>query len=145
MFRVYPGGRFSKGITDSPVKKVRLSCEKGEGLQLPTTSPGHILIFAGGTGLFTFSDLIDLLYKEQLMEHRPECKKAVLNLSPLLKDKPFERFTFELFLALSHIDDLHFVTFDQLLFLAERKRIKVTFRLKDKANRSTESENIKFT
>jgi len=71
MFRVYNKGRFTKGITEHKVDKVIMSCERGEGLQLNTTDPGHIIMIAGGTGLFTFSDIIDLLYKEQLMINKP--------------------------------------------------------------------------
>ena len=71
MFRVYNKGKFTKGITEHKVNKVMMSCERGEGLQLTYTQPGHIIMIAGGTGLFTFSDIIDLLYKEQLMIHKP--------------------------------------------------------------------------
>ena len=46
-------------------------------------------------------------------------------------------------LALNKLDDIHQVTFEQLLYLAEKDRIKLTFRLKDKDRK--DSKNIKFT
>ena len=73
MFRVYPKGQFTNGITTQPVKKLMISEEKGEGLQLNHTQPGRIIMVAGGTGQFAFSDLIDLLYKDQLRKVKPEC------------------------------------------------------------------------
>ena len=74
MFRVYPQGKFTKGVTNKPIKKLMLSQEKGEGLHLTHTQPGRIIMVAGGTGQFAFSDLIDLLYKDQLILDKPECK-----------------------------------------------------------------------
>ena len=58
------------------------------------TRPGKILMVAGGTGIYPFSDIIDLLYKEQLMKSKPETKDEILELSPILKTDPFKDFTF---------------------------------------------------
>lgn len=68
MIKAYPEGQFTQHLTDKPIEKIVISCAKGEGLQLTHTQPGKIIIVAGGTGLFPFSDLIDLLYKEQLIQ-----------------------------------------------------------------------------
>ena len=65
-------------MVKGPVNSVSISCSKGEGLQLAQTTPGKIIIVAGGTGIFPYSDFIDLLYKEQLMLHQPETKAAIL-------------------------------------------------------------------
>lgn len=67
MFKHYPKGKLTELMVNGTVNKVLLSVSKGEGLQLSSTKPGKILIIVGGTGLFPFSDLIDLLYKEQLI------------------------------------------------------------------------------
>lgn len=64
MIKAYPKGQLTQHITDKPVNAIILSESKGEGLQLPDTKPGKIIIVAGGTGIFPFCDLIDLLYKE---------------------------------------------------------------------------------
>jgi hypothetical protein len=52
-----------------------LSCEKGLGLQLKELAPGRVLILAGGTGLLPFSDLIDLIFKEEYASDKPAFKK----------------------------------------------------------------------
>jgi len=62
-------------MINGSVNKVLLSISKGEGLQLHFTKPGKILMIVGGTGLFPFCDLIDLLYKEQLILENPQLKE----------------------------------------------------------------------
>lgn len=110
MFKKYPGGKFTSNIVQGPVNKIVLSENKGEGLQLANTYPGRIVIVAGGTGLFPFSDLIDLLYKEQLINYKPQLKEEILHLSPILANNPFQSFTFELLAAFNSLDDIHFAT-----------------------------------
>lgn len=60
-------------INENPTK-VQLSFQRGEGLQLGTLSAGRIIIVAGGTGLYPFSDLIDLLFKATLIKLNPSLK-----------------------------------------------------------------------
>ena len=74
MFKAYSGGRLTETLEKGMAKKITISQEKGEGLQLANTKPGKILIVAGGTGIYPFCDLIDLLYKEQLMKDQPELR-----------------------------------------------------------------------
>jgi len=50
-------------MLNGKVNKILISQSKGEGLQLASTMPGRIIMVVGGTALFPFSDLIDLLYK----------------------------------------------------------------------------------
>lgn len=71
MFKTYAEGKFSEGIVKGPVTKIVISNSKGEGLQLTHTKPGRIIIVAGGTGLYPYSDFIDLLFKEELIKHQP--------------------------------------------------------------------------
>ena len=72
----------------------------------------------GGTGLFPFSDLIDLLYKKELINHNSQLKREVLKLSPVLANKPFDQFTFEMLAAFNSIDDIHEITLQQLVYLS---------------------------
>jgi hypothetical protein len=47
---------------------LQLSQPKGFGLELEVTKPGRIIIVAGGTGLFPFSDFIDLYFKSVYLQ-----------------------------------------------------------------------------
>lgn len=138
MFKSYPHGKFSEGIIKEPIDKILISESKGEGLQLTHTKPGKIIMVIGGTGVYPFSDLIDLLFKEQLMLQRPETRKEVLALSPVLADNPFAQFSFEALAAFAHLEDMHPITLGQLLFLAEAGRMALTLRLKEDLNGQVE-------
>lgn len=81
-------------MANGKVKKILVSQSKGEGLRLTATAPGRIIIIAGGTGLFPFSDLIDLLYKAELIKNNLGLKREILELSPMLAGNPFNEFTF---------------------------------------------------
>ena len=60
--KLYPNGKLTPEIFKNP-NSIKLSEERGEGLRLKDVGPGKLILVAGGTGLFPFSDLIDLLYK----------------------------------------------------------------------------------
>jgi tRNA A37 N6-isopentenylltransferase MiaA len=92
-------------------------------------TPGKVIIVAGGTGLYPFSVLIDLLFKEQLRRTDPSKEGTIYNLSPLLKEKPFEHFTFHLLLAVHQMEDIHPITLMQLLELAKNpSKFRLTLR-----------------
>lgn len=146
MFKAYPGGKFTAKMVKGPVEKVVISESKGEGLQLSHTKPGKIVMVIGGTGLYPFSDFIDLLYKEQLMIHKPETRNEVLELSPVLSSNPFSKFQFEVLAAFNHAEDIHPVTLEQLLFLAEAGRVNLIFKFKeDTQGRVKEGRNVSLT
>lgn len=63
-------------LASGKVQSLRLSCEKGEGLQFGRLKPGKLIMVAGGSGINPFCDLIDLLFKEQLIKSVPELKKT---------------------------------------------------------------------
>ena len=107
LFKTYSEGQFTNTIVTKPVESVVISCLKGEGLQLSRTAPGRIVIVAGGTGIYPFCDLIDLLFKQALIQNQPHLEAEVLTLSPILKNKPFEGFTFHLMAAFTYLDDIH--------------------------------------
>ena len=117
-------------MLNGKVKKILISQSKGEGLQLASTMPGRIIMVVGGTGLFPFSDLIDLLYKVELMSDSIGLKREIVELSPILARSPFEKYSFEMLAAFSSIDDIHEITLQQLLFLSEKGRIKLTLKIK---------------
>ena len=48
-------------------KDIKISPPRGRGLSLHEITGGHIILLAGGTGLFPFCDTIDILYKEMLV------------------------------------------------------------------------------
>jgi len=85
---------------------------------------------AGGTGIYPFSDFIDLLYKEQLMKDSPGLRGEILTLSPVLESDPFKNFNFEMLAAFQHIEDMHPITLDQLTYLADRGRLKLTMKFR---------------
>lgn len=74
MIKIYNNGKFTKRLEKMNLAKVRLqlSRPKGLGLELDVTKPGRIVIVAGGTGLFPFSDLIDLLFKDLYLEENKQ-------------------------------------------------------------------------
>ncbi len=45
-----------------------MSEQRGFGLALDNLNSKNIVIFAGGTGLYPYSDLIDLLYKSKIAQ-----------------------------------------------------------------------------
>jgi hypothetical protein len=98
LFKVYDGGRFTEQLVKNIVGRqqvnLAVSEARGEGLGLARLQAGRVLIVAGGTGLYPFCDLIDLLFKQQLSEDRPDLKAQILQLSPLLRDNPFLGFHF---------------------------------------------------
>lgn len=53
-------------IHDFKEKTLHLSSERGFGLSLASLDPGRVVIAIGGTGIYPFSDLIDLLFKDCL-------------------------------------------------------------------------------
>lgn len=65
MMKIYQNGKLTNDLKNANFVNVniKLSCNRGTGLQLEDTQPGKIVMVAGGTGLFPFSDIIDLLFK----------------------------------------------------------------------------------
>jgi len=59
------------------------------------------VIVAGGTGLFPFSDFIDLSFKAHLLEQQNPHYQEILNSNPILNSKPFDKFTFVLLIAIN--------------------------------------------
>jgi len=66
-------------------------------------APGKIIIVAGGTGLYPFSDLIDLLFKSVLIHTNPSLKAEIISHDSILAQNPFDKFSFVLYLAVNQI------------------------------------------
>lgn len=99
-------------------------------MRLHNLTPGKVIIVAGGTGLYPFSDLLDLLYKEDLTERNVAFKTMIFKHSPILEGRPFEHFKFHLMLAVNHIEDIHPITFRQILELSEySSKFRLTMRV----------------
>ena len=79
-----------------------------------SVQPGHIIIVAGGTGIYPFCDLIDLLFKNYLLHTYPHLIKQILTADPILVSNPFNSFRFTLYLSVNYVEDLHPLTFAEL-------------------------------
>ena len=83
--KLYPSGSLTPKLLSRAFSKLHLSEPRGEGLKLASTAPGKILIVAGGTGLYPFSDIIDLLFKSSVLSSDPQTQSSVFAISPILK------------------------------------------------------------
>lgn len=103
MLKVYSTGKLTKGLksVDFVNTPVQISIPRGRGVDLENTPPGRIIIVAGGTGLFPFSDLIDLLYKSQLIAEGHPRSKELIRHDPVLELQPFARFFFVFLIAIN--------------------------------------------
>lgn len=149
VFRRYRSGKLTNALTENMLntKKMTLSlsCEKGLGLQLRELPEGRVIIVAGGTGLLPFSDLIDLLFKAEYAQSRPEFRKRFCEVSPLLSAPFLPKNSFRLFAAFESLDDVHKLTLLQLAFLASSKRVEVTLRLSRPASEEAQKKlNFRF-
>ena len=59
---------------------------------------------------------------------------------------PFGTWTFEMLAAFGHVEDMHAATLEQLQYLAEKGRLKITFKFKeDPHGLVEEGRNVTFT
>lgn len=90
----------------------------------------------GGTGLFPFSDLIDLLYKSRLVEEKHAQAQLLLEKDPILAQRPFAKFDFTFLIALNEPEDIHAVTLGQLVRLSEGMHsVKIVMRVSKNADK----------
>jgi len=85
----YENGTLTSQFFDNIPTTLQISAPRGEGLRMSQLKKGHIIIVAGGTGLYPFSDLIDLLFKTYLLLNRNELKQFILAADPILATNPF--------------------------------------------------------
>lgn len=91
------------------------------------------MIVAGGTGLFPFSDLIDLLFKDVFIRTNSSNNRIADNIysnSAILKKKPFDRFSFTFLIAVYYPEDIHPLTLAQLSYLSNNSdKVKIVLRI----------------
>ena len=112
----YEKGELTKNLVDNSRQGafLQMSCSRGEGLHFAELKLGKIIIVAGGTGLYPFGDLIDLLFKNLILSTRTDLKSTIIENDPILKTNPFENFSFSLYLAVGSLEDIHPITLAQL-------------------------------
>jgi hypothetical protein len=132
---VYEGGKFTSQLLNNNLGKTdfELSLQKGLGLELETTNPGKIIVVAGGTGLFPFSDLIDLLFKDAFIKNNSTNNRvadSIYSISAILKRKPFDGFSFTFLIAVNYPEDIHPITMAQLSYISNYSdKIKIVLRV----------------
>lgn len=71
MMKRYRGGWITDRLLGKSFKnKIKMSQAMGRGLCLDKIRKGRVVLFAGGTGLYPFVDLIDILFKMTLLQKR---------------------------------------------------------------------------
>lgn len=88
-------------------------------------------MIAGGTGINPFCDLIDLLFKEQIVKDKPFLASEVYGLCPVLSTSPFSGFSFHLLAAFNSLDDIHPITLRQIVFLVSKGRLIFQLKLRE--------------
>lgn len=132
---MYEGGKFTSQLLNNNLGKTdfELSLQKGLGLELETTNPGKIIVVAGGTGLFPFSDLIDLLFKDAFIKNNSTNNRvadSIYSISAILKRKPFDGFSFTFLIAVNYPEDIHPITMAQLSYISNYSdKIKIVLRV----------------
>lgn len=124
MIKKYPEGRFTPDYLSVDQKELCVSQPLGFGLSLASFAPGKIVMFSGGTGFYPFSDLIDLLYKSTILEEGNMHSKQILENDPILSEKPFASYTFELHCSVRNVNEIHPISLNQINKLSENKKLK---------------------
>ena len=103
MMKVYENGKLTAALKAANFvnMNVKFSCTRGRGLELEDTKAGRVIVVAGGTGLFPFSDIIDLLFKAQVIQEKHKLSQELIKADPILKKKPFEKFEFVFLIAIN--------------------------------------------
>jgi NAD(P)H-flavin reductase len=96
LLKVYKNGTLPNMLINHKADCLKLSPPKGLGLRLAELEKGTILILAGGTGLYPFSDIIDLLYKNYKLTTSPHLKEFIYIGNSILRNNPFAKFNFKL-------------------------------------------------
>ena len=131
LIKKYDDGEFTADFLRSDFDgKISISKPRGRGMSLQDTNPGKIVMFAGGTGLYPFSDLIDLLYKQNLVNSGHAESGNIKAHDPLLGDKLLDQFQYTLYIAVNEWDELHPITLFQCNELAKAGKMKCYARVK---------------
>ena len=124
MIKKYDDGEFTqKFLIDDFNGDLVISKPRGKGLSLHDLPEGRVILLAAGTGLYPFSDTIDLLYKEHLVDSESSFANQVRIRDPLVGEKPFKKFKFSLYITVNTIDELHPITLFQCNELTKLGRL----------------------
>lgn len=149
MMKVYNNGQLTAALKAANFvnMNVKFSCPRGRGLELEDTKAGRIIVVAGGTGLFPFSDFIDLLFKAQAVQEGHKLSQELLKADPVLKQRPFEKFEFVFLIAINEPEDIHPITFSQLTRLSKNEgKFKIVLRVSKNAEKiQKDAGKIEFT
>ena len=124
-----------------------MSCSKGEGMALHEKKPGTIFLVAGGTGVYPFIDLIDVLFKKMLVEQNHNSRQKILESTPAVQDVMLSTFKFVFMASFNSLTDLHPITQYQCRKLSENNsdKFKCYFKVKGQSNSMSEKSNIQYT
>jgi len=89
-------------------------------------------MFAAGTGLHPYCDLIDLLFKEMIVELKDVHSDEIVKKNPIVKKKELtKKFNYCLYLSVPSTGDIHLMTAQQLDELSRNKIMEVHLRSND--------------
>ena len=111
LIKRYDDGAFTSDfLSGNFIGNVSISKTKGDGMGLNLKAPGLIVVIAGGTGIYPFIDLIDVLFKSVLIKQNPSIKQKVLQLTPAADDPHLNSFKFLFLLGFESFFDMHPIT-----------------------------------
>lgn len=131
MVKVYRDGKFTSKYFIDNNEEMNISRNRGLGLSLHTKRMGNIVVFAGGTGINLFCDLIDLLFKDMLIYSNHQLSSTIKAYDPILNTHPFEHFEFTFYWAIDKINEIHPITLYQCAQLSKSKKVRFFFRVKE--------------
>ena len=131
LIKLYDDGHFTPDFIKQDVKgPVVISKPRGRGLSLHDLPPGRIILMAGGTGIYPFSDTIDLLYKTSLVEAGNSEASAIKKADPITGQNAFKGFSFSLYVAVNDVDELHPITMFECNELAKAGKLRCFAKVK---------------
>lgn len=131
LIKKYQDGYFTSQFLQLPFQgSIAISSPRGRGLSLHDLPPGRVILLAGGTGLYPFSDTVDLVYKEHLVESGHSLANAVRSNDPLVGGRPFRDFKFTLYMAVNELDELHPITLFQCNELSRAGKLNCMAKIK---------------
>lgn len=105
LMKKYEKGRLtSRFLASDNNYEFLLSRPRGLGLGLHELNKGNIIILSGGTGLYPFSDLIDLVFKELLIMEKHPLSPKITSLDPVTSQTTLiNKFAFTIYSAVESL------------------------------------------
>ena len=92
MIKMYEKGKLTPLLINDEDKfpnDLIIGKPRGQGLKIEAQKPGKIIFCAGGTGFYPFMDIIDLLFKQKVLEEDlvdDNIKRQILEKNPVLNN-----------------------------------------------------------